>query len=143
MKFLKTIVGMCVFAFVLSTGWQIASCEFNNYLLKDDLKDVAAMNGSRIGLGDPQSDGELRAAVIHRAAEHHMRLAPDQIVVKRSGSRENPRVFLVAKYQAQVWMPGFALIVHYTATSRAEAPFISCVLSTALEGTLFHGGALS
>ena len=118
MEKIKIVAGLCVFAFVMSTGWQIASCEFNNYLLKDDLKDVAAMGGTRIGMADPQSDNQLRAAVIHRAAQHHMHLVPDQIVVRRSGSRDNPVVFLAAKYQAQVWMPGFALIVHYTATSR-------------------------
>jgi hypothetical protein len=115
---IKIVVGLCVFAFVISVGWQIASCEFDNYLLKDDLKDVAAMGAARIGLDKPESDDDLRAAVIHRAAEHHIRLVPDQILVRRSGSRDNPTVFLAAKYQAHVWMPGLALIVHYTATSK-------------------------
>ena len=107
-----------MFALVMSTGWQIASMEFDNYLLKDELKDVAAMGGARIGLDRPESDDDLRAAVIHRAAEHNVFLVPDQIVVRRSGSQDHPVVFLAARYQARVWMPGFALIFHYTATSR-------------------------
>lgn len=118
MEKIKIIAGLCVFVFLMSIGWQIASMEFDNYLLKDDLKDVAAMGGARIGLDRPESDDDLRAAVIHRAAEHHMRLVPDQIVVRRSGTKDNPIVFLAAKYQARVWIPGFALVFHYTATSR-------------------------
>jgi hypothetical protein len=118
-KQIKIIVALCVFAFFLSTGWQIASCEFNNYLLRDDLKDVAAMGGSRVGLSQPQSDSDLRAAVIHRAAQHHLHLVPDQILVRRGGTQDDPTVFMAAKYQARVWMPGFALVFHYTATSKS------------------------
>ena len=115
---IKAVAGICVFALVVSTGWQIATCEFHNFLLKDDLKDVAAMGGSRIGLVGPKSDNDLRAAVIHRAAEHNIHLVPNQILVRRSGTMENQVVFLAAKYQAHVVMPGFALVFHYTATSK-------------------------
>jgi len=114
---IKIIVGLCVFALVVSTGWQIASCEFTNYLLKDDLKDLAATGGARIGLAGPGSDYELRNAVIRRARERDVHIAPDQILVRRSGTKENPEVFLAAKYQRRVVMPGFSLIFHFTATS--------------------------
>jgi hypothetical protein len=40
----------------------------------------------------------LREAVIRRAAEHGISLGPDQILVQRSGTAENPKFFLVAKY---------------------------------------------
>jgi hypothetical protein len=116
---IKVIIGLCVFALILSTGWQIASCEFNNYLLKDDLKDLAAMNGSRIGLAGPESDADLRAAVIRKAREHDIYIAPDQILVQWSGTREHPLVFIATKYKARVFIPGFALVFHYTATSKA------------------------
>jgi len=100
-------------------AWQIASCEFNNYLLKDDLQDVAAMGGSRIGMAAPQSDADLRDVVIYKASLHNIHLMPNQVVIRRSGSEEHPIVFLAAKYQARVWMPGFALVFHYTATSKS------------------------
>lgn len=116
---IKLIAGLCAFAFVLSTVWHIASSELNNYLLKDDLKDVAAMSGARIGMAAPQSDADLRVAVIHRAAQHNMRLSPNQILVRRSGTDEHPAIFLAVKYQARVWMPGFALVFHYKATSNS------------------------
>jgi hypothetical protein len=116
---IKTIAGLCVLALLLTTGWQVASCEFNNYLLKDDLKDLAAMTGSRIGLAGPESDGDLRAAVIRKAREHSIYVAPDQIVLRWSGSRENPKVFIATQYNARVFLPGFALVFHYRATSKA------------------------
>lgn len=114
---IKVIVGLILFAFVLSTGWQLAACEFANFQLRDDLKDVAAMGGSRIGLLAEASDSDLRDAVIRRAAQHNIRLAPNQILVQRSGTTENPKVFLAAKYRARVVMPGFSLIFHLNATS--------------------------
>jgi hypothetical protein len=115
---IKVIAGLCLFVLVISTGWQIASCEFNNYLLKDDLKDLAAMTASRIGLAGPQSETDMRAAIIGKAREHNIHIEPDQIFVRWSGTSEHPLVFLAAKYQAHVFVPGFALVFHYTATSK-------------------------
>ena len=118
MKTLKIILGLVVFAVVMSIGWQLAACELTNYELRDDLKDVAAMGGSRIGLLAQSSDNDLRDAVIRRAAQHDVHLAADQILVERSGTAENPTIFLAAKYRTRVVMPGVALILHLKATSR-------------------------
>ncbi|HEV2395467.1 MAG TPA: hypothetical protein VGS27_00815 [Candidatus Sulfotelmatobacter sp.] len=115
---IKVILGVLFFALFMTIAWQFASCEFANYLLKDDLKDVAAMGGSKIGLLKPLSDTELRQAVIHKAAEHGIRLMPEQIFVHRSGTTEDPVIFLATKYRARVSMPGVSLVLHLTATSR-------------------------
>lgn len=115
---IKIIIGLVVFAFVMSTGWQLASCEFANYELRDDLKDMAAMGGVRVGLMAEASDADLREAVIRRAAQHDIHLAADQILVQRSGTAENPTIYLAAKYRARVVVPGFSLIFHLKATSR-------------------------
>ena len=114
---IKIIVGLAVFVLILSTGWQIAACELANYEFRDELRDVAALNGAKIGLMAQQTDDDLRAAVIHKAAEHDIDLGPNQILVRRSGTEENPKVFLVAKYSGRIWMPGVYLILHFTATS--------------------------
>lgn len=118
MKKLKIIAGLTVFALVMSTAWQIAACELANYELKDDLKDIASMGGARIGLLAQSSDDNLRDEVIQRAAVHDIRLASDQILVERSGTSENPKIFLAAKYKSRVVLPGLSLILHFTATSR-------------------------
>lgn len=115
---IKIIVGFILFALIMSTGWQLASCEFANYELRDDLKDVAAAGGSRIGLLAESSDADLRETVIRRAAQHGIHLGPEQILVQRLETAGNPKIFLAAKYRAKVVMPGFALIFHLKATSR-------------------------
>lgn len=117
MEKVKIVAGVILFALVISTGWQIAGCELANIELKDDLKDLSAMNAARIGLDGPGSDEELRQAVIRRAAGHDIRLKPEQILVQRSGSGERQKVFLATKYRARVVMPGMSLIIHFTATS--------------------------
>jgi hypothetical protein len=115
---IKIIVALLLFACMMSVGWQLASCEFANYGLRDDLKDIASMGGSRIGLLAQSTDDDLGDAVIRRAAGHDIHIRPDQILVMRSGTVENPKVFLVAKYQARVMLPGVSLLLHLKATSR-------------------------
>ena len=112
------IAGFLLFLLVLSTAWQVASCELANYELKDDLHDVAAMGGSQIGILVDVSDDDLRDTVIRKAAGHDIRLLRDQVVVRRSRNKDNPEVFLAARYRSKVTMPGFSLVFHFTATSR-------------------------
>lgn len=115
---IKVIAGVLFFTLVMGIGWQFAACEFANYELRDDLKEIAAMGGARIGLLAQSSDDELRDAVIRRAASHDIHLGPNQILVQRSGTVENPKIFLATKYRSQVVFPGFSLIFHLTASSR-------------------------
>ncbi len=117
MRKVQIIVGGVAFLLFLTLAWQIASCELANLELKDELKDVAAMGGSRIGLLAKSSDDELRDAVVRRAAEHGIRLGTDQVFVERSGTEDHPQVFLATRYQSRVTMPGFSIIFHFTATS--------------------------
>lgn len=118
MRRIKFIIAATIFLLVLSTSWQIASCELANLELRDDMKTVAAMGGSRIGLMADASDEDLREEVVQNAASHGVRLSKNQIVVKRSGTPGNPKIFLSARYQSRVSMPGLSLVFHFTATSR-------------------------
>jgi len=56
--------------------------------------------------------------VIQRAAGHDIQLSPDQILVRRFGTTQNPKIFLAAKYRSRIAMPGVSLIFHLNATSR-------------------------
>ena len=117
MGIVKIIAGLLIFLLVFSTAWQIASCQLANYELKDDLKDIAAMGGSRIGVMAGSSDDELRETVNRRAAGHDIHLARTQILVQRGGTEENPTVFLVVKYRARIVFPGASLVFHFRSTS--------------------------
>ena len=114
---IKIIVGLILLALVVSTGWQIAACKYANYDLKDDLKDVASLGASRIGLAQQQSDDQMRATVVRKAAAQEILLHPEQVTVTRSGTDETQTVFLEAKYASRIWLPGFRLVIHFKATS--------------------------
>ena len=103
---------------IVSTVWQIAAGELVNYEFKDELRDVASLNGAKVGLAAQQTDEDFRATVIHKAADHEIVLQPEQVLVRRSGTEENPKVFLAAKYQERIWMSGIYLIVHFSVSSR-------------------------
>lgn len=118
MQKVLAIGGFLVFLLVLNTAWQVASCEFANYELDDDLQDVAAMGASRIGLSAELSDDDLRTTVMQKAAEHDIRLRRDQVLVRRMGTKENPQVLLTARYQSRVKLPGFSIVFHFVAANR-------------------------
>ena len=80
---------------LVSTGWQIAASELAYYELQGELKDIAALNSSRIGLTIPRSDDDLREAVIEKARGHDIVLAPSQITVERWGTAESRALTLL------------------------------------------------
>jgi len=118
-RIIKIILVLIVFAFIASTVWQVASCEIANYELKDDLNDIASMSGARIGLSAQQSDDDLRATVIRKAARHDIVLEAEQIAVKRSGTVEAPVVVLEVRYRRRVWGPEVAVVFRFAASSGA------------------------
>jgi hypothetical protein len=64
------------------------------------LRDIAALSAARIGMAAPRSDDELRDAVIRKAGEHDISLAPRQVTVRRSGTTEVPVVYLAGGLQS-------------------------------------------
>jgi hypothetical protein len=113
----KVILGLLLFALIASVVWQLVACEIANAEFKDELKDVASLSGARIGLAAQQTDDDLRASVIRKAASHDIRMTPQQILIRRSGSEEDPHIYLMAKYRERIWVPGVALVLHFTAAS--------------------------
>jgi len=114
---IKIIIGSILLALLVSTGCQIAACEYANYELRHDLKDMASLGASRIGLAEQQSDDPLRATVVRKAAGDEIVLDPEQITVTRAGAGETQTVPLEAKYGARIWLPGLRLVIHFTAAS--------------------------
>jgi hypothetical protein len=114
---LKIIVICALLVLLASTGWQIAACELANYELQDELKDMGALNSTRIGLTNPKSDDDLREAVIEIARGHAIVLSPSQITVERWGTAEYPRAYLAVDYKARIALPGYAFTLHFRPTS--------------------------
>jgi hypothetical protein len=117
MRKLKLIFAGAVLGSAIFVGWRIGSCELANFELHDDLRDLAAQGGAQIGLSAPNTEDELRNAVIRQAKEHGIHLEPEQVTVRRAGTAYAPTYYLAADYDARVTFPGYLLTLHFYPTS--------------------------
>ena len=117
MRKAKLILGFAVLVLAGVAGWRIGSCELANLELREDMRDLAAQVGSRIGLTPQSSDEDFRRAVIRKAEEHEIQLEPEQVTVQRSGPDDAPIIYLGADYKVRVKLPGFSLTFHFTPSS--------------------------
>lgn len=113
----KLIFGLAVLALVGVAGWQIGSFELANFELRDDMRDLAAQVGWRIGLNPPNTDEDFRRAVVRKAEEHGIQLEPEQVKVQRSGTDVAPIIYLAADYKVRVKLLGLSFALHFTASS--------------------------
>lgn len=117
MEKLKLIFGVAVLALAGVAGWRVGSCELANIELRDDMRDLSAQVGTRIGLTPQSTDEEFRRAVIRKAEEHEIQLEPEQVTVKRTGSDEAPIIYLAADYKVHIRLLGFSFAFHFTPSS--------------------------
>lgn len=80
----KIVAGLVVLAAAVYSGWQVGACEAANIELKDDVQDLSAQVGTKIGLSPVRSDAELRAMVVRRAEDYDIELKPEQVSVQRT-----------------------------------------------------------
>jgi hypothetical protein len=113
----KILFGLVVLALAVAVGWQIASCVIANLELQTDMRDIAAQVASRIGLEAPNSDEDLRNAVIHKAEEHDIQLEPRQVIVQQTGSGKTLAIYLAADYKARVNLLVYSFSLHFTPSS--------------------------
>ena len=113
----KLILGLAVLALAIIAGWQVASFELANLELHEDLRDLAAQGGAKIGLLSFRTDEELRDAVIHEAKRHDIQLESTQVTVERTGTPPAQIIYLAADYKSRVKLPGFSFTLHFHPSS--------------------------
>ena len=86
----KYIFGIAVVVAMVVVGWEILEPEITNIVFQDELHDLAAQAGARIGLSGPTSDEEIRNAVIRNALRHDISLDPRQVTVRRDRREDAP-----------------------------------------------------
>jgi hypothetical protein len=93
-----------------------------NSELQSDMQDLAVQNQGRIGLAEFNTEEELRNAVVARAKEHGIELAPEEVTVQRELTPGVLEVSLAADYEARANLLGFPLRIHFTpsASHRGE-----------------------
>jgi hypothetical protein len=109
----KAIVGFLVIVGVIYAGFQILPPELSNYSFQDDLRTVAMTGGAN----PHQTDQDLMDAVIKKAQEHQITLAPENVTVQRIGTPGAPAVYVAADYSVPVSLPGYSFSLHFTPSS--------------------------
>jgi hypothetical protein len=109
----KAIIGFLLIIGVIYCGFQIIPPELTNYSFQDDLRNIAMVGGAN----PHQTDQELIDAIMKKAREHDITLAPEQITVQRIGTPGAPAVFVAADYSVSVSLPGYSFSLHFTPSS--------------------------
>lgn len=117
MKKIKIVLGLAAFYLLFSAGWQIGACELANFELKDDMQDMAAQFGLRIGLSDVAGDDDLRETVVRKAEKYGIALLPGQVTVLRDGYGKNATLYFAADYSVTIYLPGYSFEIHFTPSS--------------------------
>ena len=110
---LKLIGGFLLIVGVVYAGFQIAPVEMANYSFQDDLHQIAMVGGSN----PHETDQELIDAVMKKAREHEIPLAPEQVTVQRIGTPGSPAVYVAAEYSVPVSLPGYSFVLHFNPSS--------------------------
>jgi hypothetical protein len=109
----KAIVGFLVIVGAIYAGFQILPPELSNYSFQDDLRTVAMTGGAN----PHQTDQDLTDAVIKKAQDHQITLAPENVTVQRIGTPGAPAVYVAADYSVPVSLPGYSFTLHFTPSS--------------------------
>lgn len=109
-----------IIALGVVAGWQIASCEWAYYELREDLRDIAAQNGARIGLNTMDTDDAIRGYVIGRAKQHAIELQPSEVTVQRTGTAEAQGLYVAVDYYQAIKLAGLSFKMHFTADARGR-----------------------
>ena len=109
----KAVIGIVAIIGVIYCAWQIVPPELSNYSFQDDLRDIAMMSGAN----PHTSDQQILDAVMKKAQDHQLVLAPEQVTVQRIGSPGSPAVYVTADYSVPVNLPGYSFSLHFTPSS--------------------------
>ena len=117
MKRARVVLVFGVLLLAALTAWQITACYVANSELQSDMKDLAVQRPGRIGLAEVSTEEDLRNAVISRAKEHGIQLAPEQVTVQRTFTPTALQISLAAEYEAPVNLPGFSFTLRFAPSS--------------------------
>ena len=113
----KLFAALVLFLPLLYLCWQVGACEMANIELNDDLRDIAAQVGTKIGLDPIREDAQLRAMVVRRAEDYDIPLQPEQVSVQRSGAGDQEVVRVSVDYRARVHLLAYSFTLHFTPAS--------------------------
>jgi hypothetical protein len=117
MRRLKIVVSIAIIVLLGMAAWQIGSWELANVTLQEDMRDMAALAGTRIGFKAPDSDEEVTQILIRKAKDHGIDLQPNQITVRHTTTGQISTLYLAADYTVPVNLLFFSFWLHFTPAS--------------------------
>jgi hypothetical protein len=117
MERIKLLGWLALAVLVVAMVWQIASAYIGNVELHQDLRDVAANMGVRIGLSAPSTDDDLRGFVIEKARAHDITLQPSEVTVKVTGEGKSATIYLQVDYAPRISLLVFSFPLHLSTSS--------------------------
>jgi len=109
---LKAVAGFLAIIGIVYSGFQIIPPEMKNFSFQDDLRNIAMMSAA-----NHQTDQQVLDAVIRKAQEQDISLAPEQVTIQHIGTVGAPAVYVGADYTVPVSLPGYSFTLHFTPSS--------------------------
>jgi hypothetical protein len=117
MRRIKIVLGSAALFLAIALGWAVSAAELANVNLQEDIRDIAAQGGTRIGLLPPSSDEDISNTVVRKAQGHGIALKPQQVIVRRTSSGETSTLYIAAHYTVSVNFWLFSLNLHFAPSS--------------------------
>lgn len=84
---------------------------------QDDVNEAASQIAGKIGLKPPSTDEDLRARIIHDAADCGIQLTPEQIHIERRQADGNWDITISADYTVPIGVPGLHYPLSFSVSS--------------------------
>jgi hypothetical protein len=110
---IKAILGVGLILGVIVVGVQVIPPYFTNYQFEDEVNNatLAAMYGTK-------SEDDIRSIVYKKAKDMDIPIAPEQIIVRRTGTQGSGSLSIEANYTVQVSLPGYPLQLNFHVASK-------------------------
>jgi hypothetical protein len=113
MKTVKLFLGIAAIVAVIFAAMRVVPVELSNYSFQDDLRDIALMGAANFH----ETDQDILAAVLKKAQERGITLAPEQVTIQRIGTPGMPTVYVAADYSVPVDLAVYSFTLHFTPNS--------------------------
>lgn len=117
MQTIKVTLMLAVLAFVAFGAWQIGAAEVANLNFQEDIRNLAAQAGTHVGFVAPRSEEQETQAVIQKAGDHGIQLAPEQVTVQSAHNGEQSTWYLKADYSVPIDLGITSFRLHFTPAS--------------------------
>jgi hypothetical protein len=116
-KRILILIAVAALGLAAVTGWQIAEHVLRNDDLRNDVQHFSSQWGPRAGYEGPNTEADVRTAVVREAKWHGIQLQPEEVKVTRVGHGDEFSMHIEVAYQERINLLLFSFPLHLTAAS--------------------------